>query len=64
MAKNNLPKTSRPATDALNNIGITELEHLTAYTEAELLKVHGVGPKAIRMLKEYMKEKGLNFKSK
>jgi len=32
--------------------GATTYEHLTTATAAELLKIHGVGPKAIRILGE------------
>lgn len=58
-----LPKTSAPAESALNNIGIYTLEALTKYTEKEILDLHGMGPKAIRILKEVMKDKGLSFKT-
>lgn len=47
-----LPRTSRPATRALAEIGITKASQLKNYTEKELLALHGVGPKAIRILKE------------
>lgn len=58
-----LPKTSNPATDAVNLIGIHSLEDLAKYTEKEIAKVHGVGPKAIRIWKAAMQEVGLKFKS-
>ncbi len=41
--------------------GYTDLRQLTRVTERELLAMHGVGPKAIRILKEALKEKGLSF---
>jgi DNA-directed RNA polymerase alpha subunit len=53
----------RPATGAFLHQGITRLEQLTQYSEAELLKIHGVGPKAVQILREVLKEKGLSFKS-
>jgi len=56
------PKTSQPALRALNNAGYTYLEQLTEVTEAELLKLHGMGPKAIRILRETLAERGLSFK--
>lgn len=48
----NLPKIGAPATRALASIGITTLEQVSKKTEEELLKLHGFGPKAIRILKE------------
>lgn len=57
-----LPITSEPATRAVNEIGIKYLEDLAKYTEKELLKLHGVGPKAIRIWKEHLKAKGLDFR--
>lgn len=45
----------------LANAGYTKLKQLTKVTEAELLKIHGVGPKAIRILREELKEKGMSF---
>lgn len=41
--------------------GITTFEQLTTMTPQELLKIHGVGPKAIRILREELAERGLRF---
>lgn len=60
--ESNLPKIGNPATNALRHIGITQLEQLSTWSEAELLKVHGVGPKAVGILREAMQAKGLSFK--
>lgn len=56
-----LPKTSKPAERAMNEIGITTLNQLTAIKESELQKLHGMGPKAIRILKAALAEHGLTF---
>lgn len=56
------PKTSAPAQRALENAGITSLEALARHTEKEIAALHGMGPKAIRILKEAMQEKGLMFR--
>lgn len=40
----------RPANAALVAAGITTLEAVAERTQAELLALHGVGPKAIRIL--------------
>ena len=50
--KTPLPKIGAPATRALNNAGITYIEQLTKMTEKEVLALHGMGPKALRILKE------------
>lgn len=47
-----IPKTSAPAARAFELIGIKKIEDFKKYTEKELLNLHGVGPKAIRILKE------------
>jgi uncharacterized protein YdhG (YjbR/CyaY superfamily) len=51
----------RVAPRELANAGYTRLKQLTRVTEAELLKIHGVGPKAIRILRELLAEKGMSF---
>ncbi|MFC0534060.1 helix-hairpin-helix domain-containing protein [Phytohabitans kaempferiae] len=48
-----LPRAiGRPATQALVSAGITTLAQVAALSEAELSALHGVGPKAIRVLRE------------
>lgn len=42
--------------------GITRYEQLTEVTEKELLAIHGVGPKAIRILREELRARGLSFR--
>ncbi|MEX2374108.1 MAG: DNA-binding protein [Dehalococcoidia bacterium] len=63
MADTPLPKTSRPAQSALEAVGIHTLEHLAQWTERDVLALHGMGPKAIRILREAMAERGLPFRS-
>lgn len=60
-ASDNLPKVGAPARRALANAGFTRLEDLTRIPEAELSKLHGMGPKAIRMLREALEANGLSF---
>ena len=50
-----------PARRALEAAGIETLEDLTKISEAELLKLHGMGPKALGVLRESMKDNGLCF---
>ena len=46
-----LPKIGGPATRALAGIGVTSMSQLAGHTEAQLLELHGFGPKAIRLLR-------------
>ncbi|MBK9125298.1 MAG: DNA-binding protein [Chloroflexi bacterium] len=57
-----LPKTGAPAARALESVGITCLEQLTQHTEKDLLTLHGMGPKAMRILREALADRGLTFK--
>jgi DNA-directed RNA polymerase alpha subunit len=51
-----------PARRALENAGIKTLKQLSAYSEVELLELHGMGPGSIPKLKTALKEAGLSFK--
>ena len=42
--------------------GITRFKQLTEKTERELLAIHGVGPKAVRILDEELRSRGLSFR--
>jgi predicted flap endonuclease-1-like 5' DNA nuclease len=59
-----LPRIGAPATRALANIGITTLAGVAKYSEAELAKLHGMGPKALGILKQELKKQGKGFKAK
>ena len=41
--------------------GYTRFDQLTTATTADLLAIHGVGPKAIRILEEELAARGLAF---
>lgn len=60
-SQSDFPKTSGPAQRALENAGYTRLDQLTGVTEREVLALHGMGPKAIRILREALAEQGLAF---
>jgi uncharacterized protein YdhG (YjbR/CyaY superfamily) len=62
MANSNFPKIGSPATSALEAAGYTDLKQLTRVTEAELAQLHGMGPKALGILREALKAEGLSFK--
>jgi hypothetical protein len=46
----------RPATRALAGARITTLHDVARLSDAELLALHGVGPKAVRILRESLRE--------
>ncbi|MFF9145715.1 DNA-binding protein [Streptomyces sp. NPDC014861] len=48
-----------PATRALAAAGYTRLDELSGVPTAELAALHGVGPKALRILGETLAERGL-----
>ncbi len=54
-------KLGAPALRALANAGIKGLSQLGRYTEKDVADLHGMGPKGIKMLKEALKKKKLNF---
>lgn len=56
------PKIGSPATRALEAAGYTQLKQLTKVTESELAQLHGMGPKALSILRETLKAQGLSFK--
>ena len=65
--KNDEPKydfpagLGQPALRALKKAGYTRLEQFTAIKESELSKLHGVGPKAIGMIREALNAKRQAF---
>ncbi|MCK6581879.1 MAG: DUF1801 domain-containing protein [Anaerolineales bacterium] len=62
MANSNLPKIGAPAMRALEAAGYTNLKQLTKVTEAEIAQLHGMGSKALGILREALKTEGLSFK--
>lgn len=58
-----LPKIGSPATRALTSIGVLQLDQVAAMTREDVLALHGVGPKAVRILEDALHEQGLGFKS-
>lgn len=63
-AESDIPRSAgRPARRALAAIGITHLRQLAGFGEKELLALHGVGPKATRIIKAALEEQGLSLES-
>jgi hypothetical protein len=57
------PKISQPALRVLHNAGYDHLEQLTSVSKLELGKSHGMGPKALGILREALAAKNLSSKS-
>ena len=55
---------SAPARRALEGKGITTLQQLSNFSEAEILKLHGMGPSTFPKLRASLTEAGLSFKTK
>ncbi|CCQ47726.1 putative uncharacterized protein [Pseudarthrobacter siccitolerans] len=56
-----LPPVGRPANSALLQAGIISLTEVASLGRRELLAMHGIGPKALRILEEAAAERGLTF---
>jgi hypothetical protein len=55
------PGLSQPAIRALLGAGCWRLEDVAAFSEAELKKLHGMGPRGIEILRSALAERGLSF---
>ena len=53
---------SCPALRALANAGFTDLHALTLWSEPEVASLHGMGPKAIGLLREALHVTGRDFR--
>jgi len=53
----------RVAARGLEAHGYTRYDQLFAVTEKQLLEIHGVGPKAVAILREELANRGLGFAS-
>ncbi len=62
--KDNFPAgVAKPALRALYAAGLTTLDHLTRVSDAELAELHGMGPKAVGLLRAALHAKGLDFRA-
>ena len=62
--ESDLPKLAAPARRALAGAGYVRLEQFKKVTEAEILELHGMGPNAVKTLRDALAEKGLSFAKK
>jgi hypothetical protein len=56
-----LPKLAAPARRALVAAGYLRLEQLAELSEADVKKLHGMGPNAMKRLRAALEERGLSF---
>jgi len=59
---NDLPTgLAKPALQALAAAGHTRLDQFTRIQEADLLALHGMGPKAMGLIRAALRVRGLSF---
>ena len=56
-------EVAKPAQRALATVGVTQMQQLSGFTEAEIAALHGMGPKALGALKAALHAQGLDFKA-
>ncbi|MCF6746215.1 DNA-binding protein [Blastococcus sp. KM273128] len=62
MTDDDLPRAiGRPALGALRAAGINRLSEVGRLREEDLLALHGVGPRAVRLLRAELAERGLDL---
>jgi len=54
----------QPALRALASLGITRLDQVTRFTEAQLLGLHGMGPKALGIIEAGLRARGKSLARK
>ena len=54
-------KLSAPARRALDGAGFVRLEQLSKVSEAEIKRLHGIGPNALDQLRRALSAKNLSF---
>jgi len=60
--KSDIPTSiGAPARRALDVAGYIQLVQFTKVSEADVLKLHGMGPKALDLIRRALIEKGLTF---
>jgi hypothetical protein len=53
---------ARPAVRALASVGVRRLDQATWFSEAELLALHGMGPKAVGAIKAALHQHGKSLR--
>ena len=57
------PGMSQPALRALADAGLSSVGQLSKIREADLAKLHGIGPKAIKILRAELQRLGKSFRA-
>ena len=57
------PGVSGPALRALNVAGVRSMSDLTRWTETDLAALHGMGPKALAVLRSALADSGRTFRN-
>lgn len=52
---------AKPAARALTHSGLLTLEHIAKISEDELKQLHGIGPKAVELIRQALERNGLSF---
>ena len=58
------PPIGGPALRALATAGIRSMSQLANWSERDLLQLHGMGPKGVRMLEEALVAEGLSLRDR
>ena len=62
--KSDLPtELAKPARRALEGAGYVKLEQFIELREVEVLKLHGMGPKALEQIRLALNDRGLSFRN-
>lgn len=57
-----LSRLSKPARSAFEDAGIDSAEKLASLSKKELLSMHGIGPKSLPLVTEYLSSVGMKLK--
>jgi hypothetical protein len=57
------PVLSGPALRALAGAGVRSLDELVTWTEADLARLHGLGPRGVVVLREALAHRGMSFRT-
>lgn len=60
-SSSDLPKLAAPAQRALTGAGIFNLKQLSRFSEGQIKELHGMGPSALKVLRQSLADNGLSF---
>lgn len=55
-------RIGRPALRALTAAGVTSLHDLSQWRESDLMQLHGVGTRAVSVLRQALEDEGLSLR--